>query len=196
MADEFRQLRRLHKPLAWHPTGARMEGATSGPAPDRPRQGSCHREERYDMDLIEILRDVDLLEGLTDDDLRAVSGLCHERRYAAGEIITHQGEAGNELFIVCDGMVEIIVTPTAGAAAPRAVVNLGRGQLFGEMALVDMGPRSATVRAIVDDTRVQVIARQAFQALCDTEPRLGYTVMRNMAADLSFKLRHSHMSGR
>jgi CRP-like cAMP-binding protein len=64
------------------------------------------------------------------------------------------------------------------------------------MALVDLGPRSATVRALVENTLVQAIGRVEFQALCDAEPRLGYAVMRNMAADLSFKLRHSHMSGR
>jgi CRP/FNR family transcriptional regulator, cyclic AMP receptor protein len=148
------------------------------------------------MDLLEILRDVDLLEGLSEGDLRQVARLCRERRYHAGETITRQGEPGNELFIICDGLVEILVTPASAAAPPRAIVNLGRGQLFGEMALVDLGPRSATVRAIAENTLVQAIGREEFQALCDAEPRLGYAVMRNMAADLSFKLRHSHMSGR
>jgi CRP-like cAMP-binding protein len=148
------------------------------------------------MDLLEILRDVDLLEGLTEGDLRQVARLCHEQRFHAGETITRQGEPGDELFIICDGLVEILVAPVSAAGAPRAVVNLGRGQLFGEMALVDLGPRSATVRALVENTLVQAIGRVEFQALCDAEPRLGYAVMRNMAADLSFKLRHSHMSGR
>jgi len=148
------------------------------------------------MDLLEILRDVDLLEGLSEGDLRQVARLCRERRFRAGETITRQGEPGNELYIICDGLVEILVTPASAAALPRAVVNLGRGQLFGEMALVDLGPRSATVRAIAENTLVQAIGREEFRALCDAEPRLGYAVMRNMAADLSFKLRHSHMSGR
>jgi CRP-like cAMP-binding protein len=148
------------------------------------------------IDLIGLLRDVDLFEGLGDAELRAISRLCGERRCAPDETITRQGEPGNELFIVAEGLVEIVVAPSVGSSAPRAVVNLGRGQLFGEMALVDLGPRSATVRAIAEGTRVQVIPREAFQALCDAEPHLGYTVMRNMAADLSFKLRHSHMSGR
>jgi CRP-like cAMP-binding protein len=62
------------------------------------------------------------------------------------------------------------------------------------MALVDRGPRSATVRAISEKTVVQVIHREAFEKLCDENYHLGYIVMRNIAADLSFKLRHQHLT--
>ena len=65
-----------------------------------------------------------------------------------------------------------------------------------EMALVDQGPRSATVRAISDSTIVLTIDRQAFMDLCEANHHLGYIVMRNMAADLSFKLRHRNLTGR
>ena len=64
------------------------------------------------------------------------------------------------------------------------------------MALIDQGPRSATVRAIVEPTKVQVIKREAFEKLCMENNRIGYIVMRNLAADLSFKLRHHNLSER
>ena len=67
-------------------------------------------------------------------------------------------------------------------------------QLIGEMSLVDRGPRSATVRAIQDPTIVQVIQHEEFQALCQKNNRIGYLVMLNIAADLSFKLRHRNLS--
>jgi CRP-like cAMP-binding protein len=71
---------------------------------------------------------------------------------------------------------------------------LGTGQIIGEMALVDRGPRSATVRAIHTPTIVQVIRHADFHQLCQENTQIGYTVMYNIAADLSFKLRHRNLS--
>ena len=143
------------------------------------------------MDRIDVLRQVELLEGLDDEDLRHLDAVCSQERYQKGETVFRAGEEGDRLYIVSDGFVEIIVGNTA--ATPRTVVNLGTGQLFGEMALVDHGPRSATVRALQDNTVLEVISRAEFAALCSANTRLGYAVMRNMAADLSFKLRHRNL---
>ena len=73
------------------------------------------------------------------------------------------------------------------------MVNLGKGQIIGEMALIDQGPRSATVRAI-SVAVVQVIRRVDFEAVCEKNTRIGYIVMKDIAADLSFKLRHRNMA--
>lgn len=148
------------------------------------------------MDLVSVLRSVELFEGLSPEELKAVAELCQERSYNAGEVITGQGESGNEMFVVCEGFVEVVLSRSLADPAPRAMVNLGRGQIFGEMALVDHGPRSATVNAVTDGTVLQAIRRKDFSKLCESNHRLGYTVMRNMASDLSFKLRHRNLSGR
>ncbi|OGO13055.1 MAG: hypothetical protein A2Y93_01870 [Chloroflexi bacterium RBG_13_68_17] len=148
------------------------------------------------MDLIAVLKTVELFDGLEPLELEAVAALCHERTYQAGQVITTQGEIGDDLFVVCDGFVEVLLSRLPNDQAPRTMVHLGRGQIFGEMALVDHGPRSATVRALVNGTAVQIIYRQDFAALCDSNYRLGFVVMRNMAADLSFKLRHRNLANR
>lgn len=148
------------------------------------------------QELIAVLRSVELFDGLTREELEAVSALCQERRHRAGDIITTQGESGEELFVVCEGFVEVVLSRSPSDPAPRAMVNLGRGQIFGEMALVDNGPRSATVRAVTNNTVLQAIRRRDFNALCEENHHLGYVVMRNMASDLSFKLRHRHLAGR
>lgn len=148
------------------------------------------------MDLVPLLQKVELFEGLTPDELQAVAGLCAERVCRSGDTITQQGEPGEEMFVICEGWVEVIPSTPAGGANPRAVVNLGRGQLIGEMTLVDYGPRSASVKAISDPTVLQAIHREQFTELCEQDYRLGYLVMRNMAADLSFKLRHRNLTGR
>ncbi len=79
---------------------------------------------------------------------------------------------------------------TPDAPAGRTLINLGPGQSVGEMALIDGGPRSATVRAMTPGTAVAAITRDAFERLCETNATIGYRIMRNIAADLSFRLRH------
>jgi CRP-like cAMP-binding protein len=147
------------------------------------------------MDLLSILGKVELFEGLSPEDLSGVARICTPQTFRSGEMITRQGELGDDLFIVCEGLVEVLRNNPADAAAPHAVVNLGRGQIFGEMSLVDRGPRSASVRS-VGETMVQVLQGEDFHRLCSQNLHVGYVVMRNMAADLSFKLRHRHLTGR
>ena len=144
------------------------------------------------MEIKQILRGVELFEGLNEEELEAVVRLCEERRYNRDDIIAQQGAPGEEFFIINNGFVEVVVeTPNAPR---RVIVNLGVGQTVGEMSLVDRGPRSATVRAISEPTVVQVIRRDGFVDLCENNTRIGYVVLRNIAADLSFRLRQRHLS--
>jgi len=147
------------------------------------------------MDLIEILKNLVLFFGLYADEISELAQLCSESQYQSGHVIVSHGEPGDELYIITDGFVEVQLYKIQDEDA-ITVVNLGIGQIFGEMALVDKGLRSATVRAGVAPTVVQEIHRQAFEELCETNTRIGYIVMRNIASDLSFKLRHSNLSER
>lgn len=144
----------------------------------------------------DILTSVELFEGLTSDELDILADVCEERVYPINEIITQQGEVGEELFVVYEGFVEVVRAGLAPENAPKTIVNLGEGQIFGEMALVDRGPRSATVKAASDQTNILVIHRDDFDRICESNNHIGYVVMRNIAADLSFKLRHHHLTGR
>jgi CRP-like cAMP-binding protein len=144
------------------------------------------------MELKQILQGVDLFEGLTDKELDQVAAICIEKRFKPGELITQEGAQGAELFIITEGFVEILLGERPAAPA-RVVVSLGPGQIIGEMALVDQGPRSASVRATSQPTVVQTIHRADLDALCQQETRIGYVIMRNLAADLSFKMRHRNL---
>lgn len=148
------------------------------------------------MKLPEMLGQVELFEGLDEQELDLIAQICDERSLVAGDEVTKQGEAGNELYLIWEGLVEVVHEETPQDPAPRTVVNLGQGQLFGEMALVDLGPRSATVRVVSETATLQAIDRKSFNRVCEEHHHLGYVVMRNMAADLSFKLRHQHLIGR
>ena len=146
------------------------------------------------MELTQLLRGVELFHGLADEDLDQIAAIFEEVRYHSGELIAKQSSPGDTLFLVAEGFVEVTIEE-GDSQTPQVLVNLGQGQIFGEMALVDQGPRSANVRAISEPTVVQAVHREAFESLCREYTHIGYTVMRNIAADLSFKLRQRHLAG-
>lgn len=150
------------------------------------------------MDTLQLLRGVELFDGLSDEEIVRLLALCREARYQKGDVITRQGQSGSELFIVREGLVEVTVgAPNASAdTPPQTVINLGAGQVVGEMALVDGGPRSATVRCVTANTTVFAIERDAFEQLCQADSHIGMVIYRNLAADLSFKLRHRNLARR
>ncbi len=147
------------------------------------------------MDLTQVLQSVDLFEGLSIDEIKKVARICSEKQYSKGQIIAREGEQGDELYIITEGFVEVLLGEKPSSSA-RVVVSLGSGQVLGEMALLDQGPRSATLRATSEPTILQVVQRKNFEELCQENTHIGYIVMRNLAADLSFKLRHRNLNQR
>ena len=145
------------------------------------------------MELDRLIRDIDLFDGLSEAEIIEIITICRERRLKPGEILIRQGENGDEMYLITEGFVEVVLG-TRGDNPPRVMITLGPGQVTGEMALLDKGARSATVRAVSDPTIVQAIRRQEFDALCQKNTRIGYKVMRNIAIDLVFKLRHRNLT--
>lgn len=149
-------------------------------------------------DLVELLRRSDLFADLAEEKIRQVIAIGQSRTFVADEDIISEGDPSSELYVIQSGMVEIlvpvaIVTDVPGVLELTPVVQLGKGQVFGEIALVDLGARSATVRSVEDGTTLFVIPRDAFWMLCEADHHIGYVVMRNIARDLSFKLRHRNL---
>lgn len=145
------------------------------------------------MALIELLRSVGLFYGLTDAQLQRLIDISEEVYCDDEEVIFRQDDEGDRLFFVREGQVEILIRRRPHEPE-HSQVFLGRGQIFGEMALIDMGKRSATVRCSRDKTILHVIRREAFEQLCSSDTAIGYVIMRNMALDLSFKLRHQNLN--
>ena len=145
---------------------------------------------------LESLRQMELFLGLTDEDLFMIEPFCREANYQAGDVILRIGDPVDDLYLIRRGSVEVLTRSSDESAVTNApdivVVVLGKGQTFGEMGLVDRGARSATVRA-QSALDVYVIDCVKFLDLCDQYPHLGFQVMRNIATDLSFKLRHSNL---
>jgi CRP/FNR family cyclic AMP-dependent transcriptional regulator len=138
------------------------------------------------MSITEALGKAQLFTGLSHSELERIAALSEQRTYHSGDTILTEGETSRELFIVGQGNIEIsLATPEASTP----LIRLGAGQIFGEMTLVDRGARSATARALDDGTVLQVIPHEGFLILCEEDNHIGFIVMRNLAAEMSLKLR-------
>jgi CRP/FNR family cyclic AMP-dependent transcriptional regulator len=140
------------------------------------------------MDLIDLLQNVQMFEGLTVKQLKKIAYTFNERILQAGEILFSKGDKANYLSIVKDGFIEV-VNNSPGLSAERVFRNLGFGQTIGEMSWIDRGVRSATVRSVTNDTILVVAPFESLDEICNRNPKIGYRVFRNIAADLSFRFR-------
>jgi CRP-like cAMP-binding protein len=153
------------------------------------------------MSHLSILKRTDIFYDLTPAHLEMIAALCQERSARAGEIIFEENTPGIELFVIVRGEVEILVdpalvggSPARRTSGPVTIATLRDGQTFGEVSLVDQGLRSASARCATDNTRLLVIPREKLLTLCEGRPELGYRVMRNVAADLAFRIRNSDLA--
>jgi len=150
-------------------------------------------------DLTNFLKQADIFYQLTPTQLEMVANLCQERTYVVEEIIVDEGASTKELYVIAQGEVDVLVNPAIVGGPENVskgmvtIATLRRGQSFGEVALVDEGLRSATVRAARRDTKLLVISRDKLLMLCETYPQLGYRMMYNLAADLAMKIRNTDL---
>ncbi|OFX14320.1 MAG: hypothetical protein A2V59_12210 [Armatimonadetes bacterium RBG_19FT_COMBO_69_19] len=119
---------------------------------------------------VKLLQRVALFEGLSSRQLAQVARLVDEVNVAAGKRLAMAGQTGRELFVIVEGR--------ALARTPRGrTVQLGPGQFFGEMSLLDGGPRSATVEASTP-MRLLVIGYREFWQLLAESPLIAKQIMR------------------
>jgi CRP/FNR family transcriptional regulator, cyclic AMP receptor protein len=125
---------------------------------------------------LEHLAKVPLFSSLSKRDLQRLAKVATEMPVKAGRQLVEQDRTGHEAFVIVDGQAVV-------RRNGRKVTTLGAGDFFGEMSLLDRGPRSATVEAVTDMT-VLVIAQREFGALIDEVPGLAHKLLNSMAARL------------
>jgi len=99
------------------------------------------------------------------------------KTYNDGEIICHEGDEGKNMFVVQSGKVDVI---KKGPLGELKLGTLTKGKIFGEMALFDHKPRSATVRA-VGEAVVLSIDKKGFFAKASTDPTLAFNILEGMS---------------
>jgi CRP-like cAMP-binding protein len=140
---------------------------------------------------IEIMKQIELFRGLNDTQVARLAGITQQETLEAGAVVFLQDAPADKMYFVHSGQVEIRINDQNRQG--HAAIYLGTGQVFGEMALVDQGARSASVLAVEECTVVYSIPNDKFTALCDEDTAIGYILMRNIAQDLSFKMRHRQL---
>jgi CRP-like cAMP-binding protein len=94
--------------------------------------------------------------------------------YGVDDVIFEEGSTGRELFVVLDGKVEIAKVKGSGKTV---IVSLGKGEFFGEMAVIDGSSRSATAIAAAPHTRVMRINHARFVYLVSQQPAFALMIM-------------------
>jgi CRP/FNR family cyclic AMP-dependent transcriptional regulator len=148
-----------------------------------------------------ILGRTQLLGELDAPTLARVGERAVERSYRRGQLIVHQGDLGDSLFVIVEGLVKVFVTSEEGDE--MVLVTLRPPETFGELALIDGGARSASAEAL-EPTSVLALTRPTLLELVQEHPELTEMLLRSLgkivrrlteqAADLVFLDLHGRVA--
>lgn len=136
---------------------------------------------------IALLQQMPFFGGLRADTLAFLLGHCREATRRGGEFFFHEGETGDFLFVLEKGRVQVLKSRGEQQVALR---DLGPGDCFGEMALIDLSPRSASVLALEDCVAIEVSAA-GLHAIAEKDMEQFALIEMNIGRELSRRLRVS-----
>lgn len=131
---------------------------------------------------LEALRQSRLFARLDEARLAPLAASLRTRRFRAGETIFHQDDPGDALHVVAAGAVKIVL-PSAEDEEPAIIATLRPGDFFGELALFDDAPRSATAIAL-GPTETLVLRREAFLELIDDDRSMRHALLSSLADEI------------
>ena len=134
------------------------------------------------------LEDFELLVGLGQAELDALTDVATVELFGAGEVVFRAGDPGDRMYFIRSGVVSVVLDV---AGKTRRLATMGPGATFGEMAIIDGERRSATI-AVDEDATCLVVPTKDLDALNDKFPKLGATLYRNLTRSLSRRLREAH----
>lgn len=129
------------------------------------------------LERILLLREIPIFSGLAPEDLEKIADIAHEEFYPTGALICREGDAGNALFVIVSGDVQVV---KSAGGQESILATRSAGEFVGEMAILDSAPRSATLRA-GNDVRLLSIDGDAFKSILLDRPEVAVLVLRNMS---------------
>jgi CRP/FNR family cyclic AMP-dependent transcriptional regulator len=152
------------------------EGASSGGSVI-----SRVRQEHMLVERVELLEQAPLFSVLHPSDLRILGTRFHLVRYGKAEVIFREGETAERLFLIDTGRVKLSITSPTGQELLIGV--LGRGQIFGELEIIDRGPRAMDARAM-EDAMLYALPADMFWTMLENRPTLARRLLELMARRL------------
>ena len=137
-----------------------------------------------------LLSTLELFAGLDSEELVRVAALLSVHEHAAGAVIAREGELASVVYIIAAGRCRVSVGADAGGPG-ITLAELGPGECAGEMALIDMQPRSATLTAATD-VRLLGLSNRAFLGLYGADLTTYTHVLLNVARTVSNRLRRAN----
>lgn len=131
--------------------------------------------------MIDLLQGTSLFSGLHGSQLQSIADKCSTRTFKAGTILFRENEIGTTFYLVVSGAIKIYTTNKHGE--DKIMTILTNGDSFGELALLDGKPRSATAQAI-EDTKVVSLAAKPFQQLLKEHFDINLSVLKQLSARL------------
>ena len=142
------------------------------------REYAHARKQADARERIKLLAKSDLMRHLPAEQIEQILPRICELQLKAGDILFRAGDAGDALYIVAHGKVEVLTEPaTEGKIATGPIAVLGEGHAFGEMSLLSGGPRTATIRA-AENSDLLRIGKQDFEELTAADDELADAVKR------------------
>jgi CRP-like cAMP-binding protein len=136
-----------------------------------------------------ILRQAYLFRDLDENETAMFASRARFENYGDGRTVIAEGEEGQTLFLILSGDVK--VTKSIEQEAEQVIGILRPGDFFGEMALLDRLPRSATVKAM-GQVELALLDHDSIRELFEENPSIGYRVVKTFAEVLSMRLRDTN----
>lgn len=145
-------------------------------------------EQSESVDLIQFLQTVKIFSQLRISELDQLARYLNPLEFAAGDVICRQDEPGEELFLIRDGETSVRIATKEGDA--REIARLAGGEFFGEMAIFENAPRSATIIAL-EDSRAYALSKENFLNMIQFYPITATNIMRAILRETDNRLRES-----
>jgi len=147
------------------------------------------RKKKKEEGIFALLKQVPIFSDLTARELVEIEKIVHRRKYKKGELIICKGDPGLGMYIVVEGSVEIVDEDKK--AGQRRLASLTKGSFFGDLALLDESPRSASATAS-EDSEIIGFFRPEFLDLISRKPKLGLKVVLALARVVGERLRRTN----
>jgi CRP/FNR family transcriptional regulator, cyclic AMP receptor protein len=133
------------------------------------------------MDILNLVRMIPIFAELNENEIKKIADIGISRKYSKNSIVFLEEEAGAALFIIISGKVKVVRTDDEGKEVILSI--LGSGEFFGEMALLDGLPRSATVVS-TEESELFMIHRREFLQLIESSPQVVVSLLRELTRRL------------